>query len=143
MKDGVVKRNEFQVIDSDGNVASMAALTANAQNQLNKILPDIPEPVEEEEITVKFPGDGLFLRNTSTGDKVPINYAIAKLRYTIKQELVPFRLVQYQAADSDEQITDAAYADMRLGEKEARLMIVYKDGEGGKVVLIPKKSKNS
>lgn len=143
VEDGVIGRNEFEVIDSDGNVATMAALTANAQKQLTKILPDIREPVEEAEIKVKFPGKGLLLRSTTTGNTVPVKFAIAKLRYTVKHEIVPFRLVQYQAKDSDEHITDAAYADMKFGEKEARLMIVYKDGEGGKVVLIPKKDKDA
>ena len=142
MKDGVVKPDGFQVIDKDGNLASMAALTANAQRQLTKILSNIPETVEEEEVTIKFPGDGLFLKDIATDDTVPVNFAIAKLRYTTEQELVPFRLVQYQAANNDEHIADVAYADMKFGEKEARFMIVYKDGQGGKVVLIPKR-KNS
>ena len=143
VEDGVVERNEFEVIDSEGNVATMAALTANAQKQLTKILPDIREPVEEAEIKVKFPGKGLFLRSTTTGNTVSVKFAIAKLRYTVKQELVPFRLVQYHARNSEEHITDAAYADMKFGEKEARLMIVYKQGEGGKVVLIPKEDKDA
>ena len=52
-------------------------------------------------------------------------------------------MVKYQASDNDKQITDAAYADMKFGETEARLIIVYKDGEGGKLVLIPKGSKNT
>lgn len=121
----------------------MAALTANAQKQLTKMLPDIPEPVEEAEIKVRFPGEGLLLRSTATGNTVPVNFAIAKLRYTVKQEIVPFRLVQYKAKNSDEHITDAAYADMTFDEKKARLMIVYKDSEGGKVVLIPKEDKDA
>lgn len=142
VEDGVVERNEFEVIDSDDNVACMAALTANAQKQLTKILPDIPEPVEKDKVVVKFPGDGLFLRNTATGKTVPVNYAIVELCYSIRQELVPFQLIQYKAMDGDEHITDAAYADLSLGEKEVRMMIVYKDCEGGKIVLIPKDDKN-
>ncbi len=143
VEDGIVEKDEFEVIDSDGNAATMAALTANAQNQLSKLLPEVPEPIEEGEINVRFPGDGLLLRSKSSGKTVPVNYAIAKLRYSVTQELVPFRLVQYQAKDSEENITDAAYADMKFGDNEARVMIVYKDGEGGKVVLIPKGSKNA
>jgi len=52
-QDGIVPRKEFQVVDKEGNMASMAALTANAQMQLTKILPEIPEPVEDQEITIK------------------------------------------------------------------------------------------
>lgn len=134
-EDGVVDRNEFEVIDGDGNVATMAALTANAQKQLTQLLPELPEPIEEGEIKVRFSGEGLFLRNTSTRETVPVKFAIAKLRYSLKKEFVPFRLVQYQAKEDDENITDAAYADIKFGDKEARLMIVHKDTEGGKVVL--------
>ena len=142
-EDGVVEKNDVEIIDLDGNVLSMAALTATAQNQLTNLLPDMPEPVEEDEIKVKFPGEGLLLRSTGTGKTVPVKFAIARIRYSVKQELVPFQLVQYKARDDDENITDAAYADIQFGDKEARVMIVYKEDEGGKVVLIPKGDKNA
>jgi hypothetical protein len=143
IKDGIVEKNEVEVIDKDKNIITMAALTANAQQQLTSLLPDVVEPVEEAELKVRFPGDGLLLRCTKTGETVPVKSAIAILRYSVKEELVPFRLVQYQAKDDDENITDAAYADIKFGEREARLMIVYKEDEGGKVVLIPKGDKNA
>lgn len=135
VKDGVVERNEFEVLDSNGNVLTMDTLSANAQNQLTQLLPNPQYPVEENTIDVKFSGGDLILRNTNTGETVPVNFAIVRIRYSVKQELVPFQLVQYQAKDGDGNITDAAYADIKLGDKEARLMIVYKDGEGGSVWL--------
>lgn len=141
--EGIVERDEFEVIDGDGNVATMAALTANAQEQLSKLLPQVREPVEEDEIKVKFPGGGLLLRNVTSGETVPVKFAVVKIRYSIKQEFVPFRLVQYQDKDNDKNITEAAYADMKLGDKEARMMIIFKEDEGGKVVLIPKGNKNA
>ena len=141
VEDGVVDRNEFEVIDSDGNVATMAALTANAQKQLTQLLPDLPKPIENAEIKIRFPGIGLFLRDTSTGKTVPVKFAIAKLRYSVKNEFVPFRLVRYQAKEGEENITDAACADIKFSDREARVMIVYKDAEGGKIVLILKGDK--
>ncbi|MHC4269972.1 MAG: restriction endonuclease [Planctomycetota bacterium] len=142
-EDGVVDSNEFEVISSDGNVVAMSVLTANAQKQLTLLLSEVTVPIEEGEKNVKFPGKGLFLRNTSTGKTVPVKFAIAKLRYSIKQELIPFKLVQYQAKDGEEKITDAAYADIKLGDKEAQVMVVYKYDEGGRVVLISKGNKNA
>jgi len=142
-EDGVVERGEFEVIDQNGNVATMAVLTANAQRQLTKMLPDVADPVEDAEVKVRFPGEGLFLRSTSTGKSVPVKYAIARLRYSVREELVPFRLVQYQEGDSDGHITDAAIADLTLGEKEAQMMIIYKQGEGGQVLLVPRKNKDA
>lgn len=142
-KEGVVERNEFEVIDSDGNAITKTALTANAQEQLSVLLPHDSEPVEEDEIKVRFPGDGLQLRNITSGETVPVIFAVAKIRYSIKQELIPFRLVQYQNKDDEKNITDAAYADIKVGDNEARMMIVYKEGEGGKVIIIPNGSKNA
>lgn len=137
VKEGVIERNKFEVIDSNGNVLTMATLSANAQNQLTQLLPNPQYPVEEDAIEVKFSGGEWLLRNTNTGETVPVNFAISRIRYSVKQELVPFQLVQYQAKDSDENITDAAYADIKIGDKESHLMIVYKDGEGGSVWLTP------
>lgn len=135
VKDGVVERNEFEVLDCNGNVLTMATLLANAQDQLAQLLPNLQYPVEEDTIEVKFSDGAWLLRNTNTGETVPANFAIARIRYSVKQELVPFQLVQYQAKDGDGNITDAAYADLKFGDKETRLMIVYKDGEGGSVWL--------
>jgi len=63
VEDGVVERKEFEVIDLEGNVLTMATFTANAQKQLTQLLTDVPDPVEEDEIRVKFQGDGLLLRS--------------------------------------------------------------------------------
>jgi hypothetical protein len=134
-QEGVVETGDFEVIDMDGNVATMAVLTANAQKQLSKLLPEFPEATEESEVTVRFPGGNLLLRNQATGATVPVKFAIAKIRYSVTDELIPFRLVQYK--DKGEKITDAAYADLNVGQHSARLLIVYKEDEGGKVVLVP------
>ena len=141
-KEGVVERNEFEVIDSDENVITMTALKANAQKQLSVLLQHDCEPIEEDEIKVRVPSDGLELRNIISGETVPVIFAVVKIRYSIKQELIPFQLVQYQNKDDETNITDAAYADIKVGDNEARMMIVYKEGEGGKVVIIPNGNKN-
>lgn len=142
VKDSVVERKEVEVIDLDGNVLTNAAWTAIAKKILTQYSPEVSEPVEEDELKVRFPGKGFLLRSKNSVVTVPVKYAIAKIRYSVKQELVPFRLVKYQANDGEENITDAAYADIIIGDKEARMMIAYKEGEGGKVVLIPKADNN-
>ena len=52
-----------------------------------------------------------------------------------------YRLVQY--TDQGEKITDAAYADLNIGEHAARVLIVYKETEGGRVVLVPQGKTNT
>ena len=142
-EEGVVERNEFEIIDGNGNVITMAALTVNAQEQLSILLPQDREPIEEDEIKVKIPGSGLQLRNVISDEIVPVKFAVVKIRYSIKQELIPFQLVKYQDKDGEGNITDVAYADLKFGDEETRMMIVFKEGEGGKVVIIPNGSKNA
>jgi hypothetical protein len=141
--DGIVERGAFEVIDKNGNLLTQAALSANAQQQLTAFLPNLPEPLEEGEINVKFPGSDLLLRNTVSGETVPVKFAVAKIRYSITTELAPFSLVQYKDKNTDENITDAAYADLRIGDRTARLLIVYKEDEGGKVIIVPQKEENA
>lgn len=141
--DGIVEREAFEVIDKDGNLLTQAALSANAQQQLTAFLPNLPEPVEGGEISIKFPGSNLLLRNTVSGETVPVKFAVAKIRYSVTTDLIPFSLVQYQDKNVDETITDAAYADMQIDDRTARVLIVYKEGEGGKVIMVPQKEENA
>mgnify|MGYP001408041090 CR=1 FL=1 len=136
-KEGVVEAGNFEVIDGKGNVATMASLTANAQTQLTKLLPETVEPVDEAEMVVKFPGTGLLLRNLATGETVPVKVAVARIQYSVTIEMIPFRLVQYKEEGKDRIITDAAYADLSIGDRTARLVITHKENEGGRVVIVP------
>lgn len=133
-EDGIVEKANMEVLDKDGNTINQAILTSNAQAQLSKLLPERPEPVEEGRMNVRFEGGGLILRNTETGRTTPVKFAIAKLRFSVTEELIPFRLVQYTDKEAGENITDAAVAELQFGEETGKLMIVYKEGEGGEVV---------
>lgn len=141
--DGIVEKVNFEVVDKEGNVATMAALTANAQRQLTKMLPEISEPVNEADITLKFPGSDLVLRSQTTGKTVPVKFAIVKIRYSVTRDLIPFSLVQYKDKGKGENLTDAAYADLNMGDHSARLLIIYKEDEGGKVLIVPQGKKNA
>lgn len=136
-KEGIVESGEFEVTDEAGNVATMASLTANAQEQLAKLLPEVPEPVGEAEIIVNFPGAGLLLRSLSSGETVPVKVAVARIKYSVTRELIPFRLVQYKEEGRGGTIADAAYADLAIGDRTARVVITYKENEGGRVVIVP------
>jgi hypothetical protein len=141
-RDGVIEKGDFEVVDKEGNVATMATLTANAQRQLTNILPEIPEPVDEADVTVEFPSSNLVLRSRTTGETVPVKSASVKIRYSVTRELIPIRLVQYKDKGKDENLTDAAYVDLNLGDHSARMLIMYKEDEGGKVVIVPQEKNN-
>lgn len=131
----------MEIIDQGGNLIKKAILTSNAQQQLNKLLPMPRESIESGELKVKFPGDGLFLRNSENGKTTPVKFAIATIQYSVTDEIIPFSLVQYKDKDADENITDAAIAQLNLGENTGKLMIVYKEDKGGQVVYVPEKKK--
>lgn len=139
VEDGVVEKNAFEIVDFDGNILTMNVLTANAQKQLKAILPEDSNSVEEDEIYIRFPGEGLLLRSTSRGETVPVKYAIARIRYSIKHDFAPFQLVKYRARDINENITEAAYADVAFGDKDARVMIVHHADKSASVAVIPSK----
>lgn len=140
-KTGVVDRTSFDIVDVNGNPIERSVLTANARQQLNKLLPHPPEPIEEDKIKVRFEGGGILLRDVNSGDQVPVEFAIATIRYSVIKELIPFRLVQYLDKDTDRNITDAAIAELNLGEHSGKLMIIYKEDAGGEVVYMPDKKK--
>ena len=66
-QDEIVEEEHVEIFDKEGNKISQAILALNAQKQLDKFLPDIPNPTECAELNVKFEGGGLYLRNSNTG----------------------------------------------------------------------------
>jgi molybdopterin-binding protein len=131
--------NHFEVLDVQGNVVTTSILTANAMQQLELLLPNPPVPTPEAEIKVRFEGNGLVLRDKGTGITVPVMFALATIRYAISVELIPFKMIQYVDKDKGSTITDAAVAQLNLGECKGKVMIVYKEDIGGQVIFVPDK----
>ena len=142
-EDGIVKNENMEILIRDGNPISHAILTSIAQQQLDNVLPKPPKPVERSELILRFSGDSLILRNSETNMTTPAKLVIAKLQYTVTDEVIPFRLMQYKDKDTDEAITDVAIAKLQLGENAGNLMIVYKEDKGGRVMYVPDKKKQN
>ncbi len=138
-RDGVIDKTKIELLDANNNVVSQSVLTANAQQQLNKLLPHPPAPIADGELKVKFEGGGLMLRDLNSGAKVKVSFILATIRYSVTEELIPFRMMQYVDKNREENITDAAVAELSLGEYSGKLMIVYKEDKGGHVVFVPEK----
>lgn len=138
-KDNVASTTNMEIIDAKGNLLTQEHMTSIALTQLNTFLPDIPEPVEKDVITVKFQGGNLIIRNTETKETTPVKFAIAKLHYTITEEIIPFKLVQYK--EGDENITNAAIAEFKYGDVTGKFIIV-EEKDGQKKVVFVKDNKN-
>ncbi|WP_341328427.1 restriction endonuclease [Methylotuvimicrobium sp. KM2] len=140
-KEGIADKTNMEVMDVEGNLLTQEVLTSNALSQLTKLLSEPLAPVEKDSVTVKFPGDNLIIRNTETGETSPVKYVMATLHYSIVDEFIPFKLIQYK--DADENITEAAVADFNAGNITGKFMIVGKFDEEKKVVFVPDKAKNT
>jgi hypothetical protein len=140
-KEGIADKTNMEVMDLEGNSLTQEALTSNALSQLTKLLPDPLVPVEKDAVTVKFPGENLVIKNTETGETTPVKYVMATLHYSIVDEFIPFKLIQYK--DADKKISEAAVADFNADNITGKFMIVGKHDEEKKVVFVPDKAKNT
>lgn len=140
-KEGIADKTNMEVLDVEGNLLTQEALTSNALSQLTKLLSEPLAPVEKDSVIVKFPGDNLIIRNTETGETSPVKYVMTTLHYSIVNEFIPFKLIQYK--DANKNITEAAVADFNAGNITGKFMIVGKFDEEKKVVFVPDKAKNT
>ena len=122
----------------DGSALQPDLLKAAARAEFEKIpFPVTKGPVGKK--TIIFPTPGLVLYDEGSGTSYPIGRAIVDVCYELIEEFIPFRLVSYRDSASGETITNAAVADMTLGDVSGQMMIVYKESEGGRIVFIPRK----
>ncbi len=138
-KENVASKTNMEIIDAEGNLLTQKHMASNALTQLNKLLPDIPKPVEKDVITIKFQGGNLIIRNTETNETTPVKFAIAKIHYAITDEFIPFKLVQYK--EGDESIANAAVAEFKHGDISGNFMIM-EEKDGQKNVVFVKDKKN-
>jgi hypothetical protein len=131
--------SEFNIEDEAGNVATTEALKQNVTRFLSKhALPSLPSySGDYGQISIRFPGKGLLLRNKATGKCYPLNYLIAEVKYKIEQKLQPFRKLKYSERFGNLKIAEAAVADIDIGGIKKRAMLVYNYDVGGAVWLLP------
>lgn len=133
--EGLVDKDNMELLDEKGDAINLAVLTSNARRFLEEQLPLQSPPTDQNELVVRANGNGLILRNSTTGATTAVKFAIARLTYSIEHRLAPHRLVQYVERADDKHITDAAISEFVWGDTAMRMVIVYKEGEGGQVYL--------
>ena len=135
--DNIANKDNMEILDAEGNVLLNEHLAPQALEQLTALLPDISEPVEKDVLTVKFPGSNLVIKNIETNETTPVKFAIVKIHYSITNEVIPFKLIQYK--DAENNITDAAVAPMNIGDKSGKFMIVENKDGSKNVLYVPDK----
>ena len=128
----------FTILTMDGEVVQSPNLVAAAYAEFQKSS-EMELDLGFKEKKIMFTSPGLRLRDNVTNITYPVTRALATVQYEIVEEHIPFSLVSYASSPSGEPITDAAVADVNLGGIKGKVMIVYKEAEGGQVVFIPEK----
>ena len=135
-RDLVPKPTSFAVVDSTGTTIPQENMLRGAQQEFLK-LPDEVLQVGVGRKKILFNDPGVFLRDDATGAVHRVVKAVAEIEYEVTEQLIPFNLVKYTNTDSGALISDAAVADIDFGSVSGKLMIVYKQDEGGHVVFVP------
>lgn len=134
--DLVPRPTAFTILSELGDPVDTSVFIGAALAEFQK-LADEEKPPPSGQKRIRFPGLTLQMRDESTGLIHKLVEALAVIHYEVIEDLIPFKLVSYTNSPSGELITDAAVAEMNLGGVQGKLMIVYKEDAGGKVVFVP------
>lgn len=126
----------YTILTDDGEPIQTEVLRTAARAEFQKI-PHSETPPPSGKKTIIFQSPGLTMRDEGTGQTHRIGRAIVDVEYDVHEEFLPFRLVSYADGSTGATVTDAAIADMKIGDVKGQIMVVYKENEGGRVVFVP------
>jgi hypothetical protein len=125
----------FTVLAPDGSETPTSTLVAAAFHEFQKIPPADFE-VGRGSKPIMFNSPGLNVRDNATGVVYKVERALAVVDYEVTEQLIPFHLVTYAAAQGGDPITHAAVADLDLGPLKGKFVFRYKPDEGGEILLV-------
>jgi hypothetical protein len=137
--DLIPKPTAFTILTPDGEPIQTNNLVGAAYAEFQKIPEAAFEPGRGEKRIV-FTSPGLRIRDDETGSTHPVVRVLAVVQYEVVEEFIPFTLHSYAESPTSESITDAAVANINLGGIKGKVMIAYKEAEGGSVVFVPDNS---
>lgn len=132
----VPKPAAFTVLTADGEPVQTNNLVSAAYAEFQKI-PETEFQPGRGKKHIMFTSPGLQIRDDETGSLHPVVRVLAVVHYEIVEDYIPFTLHSYSESPTGESITDAAVANVNLGGVKGKVMIVYKEAEGGHVVFVP------
>jgi hypothetical protein len=128
---------EYNFIHKGGTLISNDILISNIQRKLQAL------PIETSsgkyEVQFQFNSNNLFFQDKSNNEFIPINNIIADITYETLCEYVPFNLFKYSDKQKDQNITDLAITEFKLGKSNIKIMITQDENKGGKILIIPEK----
>jgi hypothetical protein len=91
------------------------ALTQRANEELCKLTPEFG--VGTYKYNIKFPCEGLFICDKSTGVKTPVHHMIAMIDFEIRDDNVPFQHFKYSDKATGTDIANVSVAKGTVGDK--------------------------
>lgn len=126
----------WELVDQDGSVFTKEILNKNAERALSKIgFANVKKRAGRH--TIKFPTDNLFIRMKDTKELINIKLLVLDIEFDVETDSKPFELITYADQDQGKIISEVAVAKFDLGGVKGKIMVVYKEEEGGQVVFIP------
>jgi len=131
---------EYEMVDINGNEISLDILNNRVYNYIKQ------QNMRSEELGFNktkliFPGESIFLKDKKTGKRIELKNLIADFTYEVTCELSPFTLIKYSNKGTEEEIAEAAYAPINVGNIAGKIMLVKKQGEGAKIAFINDQNK--
>lgn len=106
-------------------------------NQAFQSLSQERTPLGQGTIKIKFPPEGLVLKETGSERTFAVDYAVLTVDYEVAEGFAPFSLYSYSNEPSGELITHAAIAKMDLEHVKGSVVINYREEHGGTVSFVP------
>ena len=126
---------DFDLVDSAGNEVKPETLNKKLAQALDKLLP-LPDKLGSNQTVISFNVKDFFVQDKLTGKNFPLKQLIAKVNYIVTSEIRPFEFHKYSDKDAGINIADVAVADLDLGTMSGKLMLVYNQDDGGKVLFV-------
>jgi len=125
--------SRYEMRDGNGNALNIEVLKAPTLAEIEKRQAresNIEETGPQKHV-VHFSKTDITVVDLDSGQSLPVATMTATVSYTASAKVLPFSLVQYADAVSGQVTTDAAIADVNIGDVSGKVVIVMKPGEGG------------
>lgn len=138
--DDIIDKENFEITNAQNNIINRNSFNNIAQQTLNRIRSKYSAPIFEKIENFKFDCKDLYLRDTKSGKRVRAQYVVASIKFSIKEDSIPFTCIEYTNDISEtisEKIVEAAIANLDYEDFPGKLMITNKKDEGCKIIFLP------
>lgn len=124
----------IKILNKENHEITLEIIKNNIANYFKENVPE--EDVGCYKREINFKNDDFILYTDNYKRPIKLKSISVDVYYEVKEELVPFKLMEYKNISTDEKFTSAAVAEFNMGKIKRKLAIVYDVDKGGAVYLI-------